>query len=274
MIRESAPAKVNLILQVGSVRDDGLHELCSLFASIDLADGVTVRESTGTQDSVACPGVPEPNISLAAVRAFREASGIELPPLHVEIDKRVPVAAGLGGGSADAAAVLRAANAIGGPPLDADALRRVAASVGADVASQIEPGHAIVEGAGEIVEPVTLPAMTVVLVPSPEGLATADVYREADRIGATRARLSPDSVRVAARGSLHDLARALENDLESAALSLRPELAERLEAVRSAGALGALVSGSGPTVFGVFEDPAAAGRAAKRLPGALTAGLR
>src|SRR5205807_503358 len=100
-----------------------------------------------------------------------------------------------GGGSADAAAVLRAANELAGGPLDAPALRAVAARVGADVPSQVEPRHALVGGAGEEVEPVSLPPMAILLVPAPEGLATAAVYAEADRIGAIRIRLERDAVR-------------------------------------------------------------------------------
>ncbi len=274
MIREVAPAKVNLILQVGPARADGLHEICSLFASIDLADELAVRESAADDDTVVCPGVDGPNLCHAALRAFRQASRAAIPPLEVVVDKRVPVAAGLGGGSADAAAVLRAANALAGRPLDAGALRRIAVAVSADVPSQVEPRHALVQGAGEIVEPVSLPSMGLVLVPAPDGLATGDVYREADRIGAPRARLDPDAVRRAAGGSLGGLVAAVENDLEVAALSLRPELAGTLDAVRRAGALAAAVSGSGPTVVGLFESGAAAARGAAALPGAITASLR
>lgn len=274
MIREVAPAKANLVLQVGPMRDDGLHEICSLFASLDLTDDVVVREAATGADEVVCPGVVGPNICHAALRAIRAATDAAVPPLEVFVDKHVPVAAGLGGGSADAAAVLRAANAIAGDPLDAAELRRAAASVGADVPSQVEPGHAIVQGAGEIVEPVSLPAITVVLVPAPDGLATADVYAEADRLGATRPRLAPDAVRAAARGGVRELAASAQNDLEPAALSLRPEVAGTLEAVRVAGAIAALVSGSGPTVIGLFEDDAASARAAAGLPGALAVGLR
>src|SRR3954469_14023977 len=104
MIRESAPAKVNLILHVGRRRADGLHDICSLFASLDLADHVTV-EPAGA-DEVICAGVGGPNLAQAAVEALRADAARELPPLRVTIDKRIPVAAGLGGGSADAAAVL------------------------------------------------------------------------------------------------------------------------------------------------------------------------
>jgi len=250
VIRERAPAKVNLLLHVGPRRADGLHELCSLFASIDLADELTVEPADA--DEVVCPGVEGPNLALAAVERFRADAAPELPPLRVTIDKRVPVAAGLGGGSADAAAVLRAANELAGRPLAPDALRALGAKVGADVPSQVEPRHALVTGAGEVVEPVALPPMTLLLVPDLAGLSTAEVYAQADSLRTTRDTLDPDHARALAGRPLAELAAALENDLEGAAVALRPALSGRMEALRQAGALAARVTGSGPTVFGVF----------------------
>ena len=251
MISERAPAKVNLLLHVGRQRPDGLHELCSLFASIDFADELTVEEADA--DEVHCPGVEGPNLALAAIGRFRTEAAPELPPLRVVIDKRIPVAAGLGGGSADAAAVLRAANRITGEPLDRDGLRGLGARLGADVPSQIEPRHALVTGAGERVEPVELSPMTLLLVPDSVGLSTAEVYAQADALGTTRDVLDPDHVRELAARPLYELAAVLENDLEGAAMSLRPELSGRMDALREAGALTARVTGSGPTVFGVFH---------------------
>ena len=248
MVRELAPAKVNLVLQVGARRADGLHDLCSLFASLELADELVVEEAP--EDEVVCRGVPGHNLAATALRAFREEA--ELPPLRVTIEKRIPVAAGLGGGSADAAATLRAANALAGRPLDADRLRAIGARIGADVPSQVEPRHALVTGAGEGVEPLALPDMALLLVPAREGLSTAAVYAEADRIRSTRPQLDPDGLRRLAAAPLAELARQLENDLEAAALSLRPELSRTLAALEEAGALAARITGSGPTAFGVF----------------------
>ena len=136
-VGETAYAKLNLVLQVGRPRADGLHPVCSLFASIDLADELWV-EAGGTEDRVECPGVAGPNLAAAAIAAYR-ARVPELPALHVRIDKRIPVAAGLAGGSADAAAVLRAADRIAGAPLGAAQLRELAAGLGSDVPSQVEP---------------------------------------------------------------------------------------------------------------------------------------
>jgi 4-diphosphocytidyl-2-C-methyl-D-erythritol kinase len=264
VVRETAPAKVNLVLQVGPRRPSGLHEVCSLMASIDLADTVSV--GLADHDEVVCrPALEDPNLASAAVGAFREAVAGELPPLRVEIVKRIPVAAGLGGGSADAAATLRAANRLAGTPLDGAELRRVAATLGSDVPSQIEPRHALVTGTGERVEPLALAAMVLLIVPAAEGLSTAAVYEEADRIGATRERLGPDRVRELAALPLGQLAAAMENDLEAAAVALRPELVHVREALLRRSALAARVTGSGPTVFGVYADRGAAEAAAGDL---------
>jgi 4-diphosphocytidyl-2-C-methyl-D-erythritol kinase len=271
VVRELAPAKVNLVLHVGPRRGDGLHEICSIFASLDLCDTLTFEPAD--RDEVVCRGVEGPNLVTAALDSFR-ARVPDLPPLHVEVDKSIPVAAGLGGGSADAAAALRAANAIAGDPLDAAALRSIGASVGADVPSQVEPRHALVSGAGERVEPIDLPDMTLVLVPAREGLSTAAVYAEADRLHSTRPKLDADALRRLAAAPLAALARGLANDLEAAALSLRPELATTLGALSEAGALAAQITGSGPTAFGVFESLTEAEAAAAVLSDGLVTPLR
>jgi 4-diphosphocytidyl-2-C-methyl-D-erythritol kinase len=280
-VRERAYAKLNLVLHVGRPRPDGLHPICSIFASLDLADDVDVRR--GEADRVECPAVDGPNLAAAALAAYRERVP-SLPPLEVRIEKRIPVAAGLGGGSADAAAALRAANRIAGDRLDAAALREIAAKLGSDVPSQVEPRHALVQGTGELVEPIEVPPLAVLLVPQDKGLATAEVYAQLDRMKGWRDVLDPDAVR-AALGcrdleSDHEAARralsrgALENDLQPAALALRPELAATLADLRAAGAIAALVSGSGPTCFGLFDDGDDAARAAAGMPGAIAARLR
>ena len=270
---ERAYAKVNLLLHVGSRRADGLHEICSLFASIDLADELVVTLGEGA-DSVDCPGVEGPNLAAAALAAFRRETAAQLPPLRVSIAKRIPVAAGLGGGSADAAAALRVANELSGRPLDIAGLRAVAAGIGADVPSQIEPRHALVSGAGERIEPIALPPMALLLVPRHPGLLAGEVYAEADQLGSTRSTLDAERIRRLAAQPFEALAGELENDLEPAVLSLRPQLERPLEALRDAGAAAALVTGSGPTTFGVFADRAGAARAASGVPGAFVSMVR
>ena len=272
MVRELAFAKLNLVLHVGRPRDDGLHPLCSLFASIDLADEVSAEARESGEDTVDCRGVPGDNLASRALADFRARAGRGLPPLALTIDKRIPVAAGLGGGSADAAAALRIANGLAREPLAREELLRLAADLGSDVPSQLDPGHALVQGAGERVESLGLPPFAAVLVPDEEGLPTGAVYAELDRIEGWRERLDPEPLRaLAACGSAEELATGLQNDLQPPALSLRPELEERLHGLREAGALGAAVSGSGPTCFGLFANRSEADAAAATLPGALVA---
>jgi 4-diphosphocytidyl-2-C-methyl-D-erythritol kinase len=267
MIVEHAYAKANLVLQVGAPREDGLHPLCSLFASLDLADDVTVEK--GDRDEVDCPGVEGENLAARAIAAIRKAAPDLIPPLRVRIDKRVPVAAGLGGGSADAAAALRAANELAGRPFGSDQLRSLAAGLGSDVPSQVEPGHALITGVGEEVEPVALPEAALVLVPAADGLAAAQVYAELDRLGAWRRSFDRERLLALAARPLPGLAAGVENDLQRAVLSLRPELERSLAALVDAGALAAALTGSGPTAFGLFAGEREARSAAEALPGAI-----
>ena len=290
MIVELAPAKANLVLHVGPRRPDELHEICSIFASLELADHVCVEPlgpavRAGAEprvqaghggDRVECPGVAGPNLATEALAAYRAAAGDGgPPPLHARIEKRIPIAAGLGGGSADAAATLRAADALAARPLGLNRLRKLAFAIGADVPSQLEPRHALVTGAGERVEPMVFPPLPVVLVVQPEGLATGRVYAEVDRRGDVRSHLEPDRVRaLAGAGASERILAALENDLEPAARALRPEIAAISDRLRAAGARAAVVSGSGPTVLGVFEHDDAARRAAYGMEGAIVTRLR
>ena len=278
-----APAKLNPSLLLGAVRDDGRHELVTVFESVSLCDELelTLRDDDPTGDEVVCPGVEGPNLVGAALAALR-GRGWGGPGVRVEVHKRIPVAAGLGGGSADAAATLRLAAAL--TPAPHGALEAVAASLGADVPGQLVPGVSIGTGAGEVVLAApTLEPHAYVIVPLPFGLATPDVYREADRLalprgdvelaGALRSlteRLSRPGARLAPELAV--------NDLERAAISLRPEIAGALVAVREAGAQRAFVCGSGPTVAGAFTGQGARARAdaaavtlTRRYPGTCAA---
>ena len=274
MLRELAYAKLNLVLHVGRPRDDGMHPICSLVASIDLADEVTAEPKEAGGDTVECRGVAGHNLAARALAEFRSRAGRELPPLAVTIEKRIPVAAGLGGGSADAAATLRIANQLAGDPLAPEELLRLAAELGSDVPAQLEPGHALVQGTGERVEHVSVLPFFAVLLPDRNGLSAASVYGELDRLEGTRGELDPEPLRRIASAPLAEIAASLDNDLQPAALSLRPELGERLDALAAAGAFGAAVSGSGPTCFGLFPDRSSAETAASELAGALVTELR
>jgi 4-diphosphocytidyl-2-C-methyl-D-erythritol kinase len=266
---ESAPAKVNLCLYLGGTRErDGRHELVSVMQSVTLADDVTM-EPGGAADEVVCPGVEGPNLALDALRAFREATGWDGPPQRVTIAKRVPVAAGMGGGSGDAAAVLRLAARAAGVE-DDDLLRRIAAGLGADVPAQVRPGRVLATGAGEEVRMLApAPPLGVLVLPARQGLSTADVYREADRLGLPR-----DNADLAARRAEVEAAPdavPAVNDLQPAAISLAPAIERSLAVMRDVGADDAIVSGSGPTVVGLFrgdDGPERAWAVAAMLPGA------
>jgi 4-diphosphocytidyl-2-C-methyl-D-erythritol kinase len=242
-VRELAYGKVNLCLFLGPVRDDGRHELVTLIESVSLADELEVAVCSGGDDEVVCEGVEGDNLVAAALRALRSA-GWGGPPLRVQITKRIPVAAGMGGGSADAAALLRVAARLA--PIPGDPLR-IAAELGADVPSLLSPGPWLATGAGERLEPrPPLAAHALVVVPSEHRLSTAEVYAEADRLGLPR---TADEL----AATLRELDSSLGvNDLEPAAVSLCPEIVGTLEALRAAGADHALVCGSGPTVAGVW----------------------
>jgi 4-diphosphocytidyl-2-C-methyl-D-erythritol kinase len=259
-----APAKLNLCLYLGPGRAEGLHEIRSLFCPLTLADRIVVSDADA--DQVICPGVEGPNLAQEALTALR-ARGWRRSPARVEIEKRIPVAAGLGGGSADAAALLRLARD------EVDGVAELAAGLGADVPSQLDPAFALVGGAGERVEPLPPPGQFgAVLLPAEEGLRTADVYAEADRLGLGRDLGELDAIAAKLRAAATDGASPLDypellvNDLAQAALSVRPEIGASLTTLRDAGAAVALVAGSGPTAFGLFEDIVAADRAAEALP--------
>lgn len=278
-MRIHAPAKLNLCLFLGPRREDGLHELCSLFEPLALADSIEVSEGPPAAsgqgfDEVICAGVegdPAENLAKRALAALRDR-GWDRPPLRVEIKKHIPVAAGLGGGSADAAAILRLARDPVGAAGWIPDLQEIAAGLGADVPSQLVPSLSLVQGAGERIERLPDPTShAVVLLPDGGGLSTAEVFAEADRLGLGRDVAELDDLAARLRNTAGDGASPLSyadllgNDLEPAARSLRPRIGDSLDALRDAGAIKALLTGSGPTVFGLFEDLAAARMAAERL---------
>jgi 4-diphosphocytidyl-2-C-methyl-D-erythritol kinase len=259
VLRARAPGKVNLCLFVGEPRGDGLHPLVSVVQALSLADELTLAPAPAgaSADEVVCPGVEGPNLAARALALYREATGWDAPPQRLEIAKRVPVAAGMGGGSSDAAAALRLAAHAAGRPGDPRAAA-LAPRLGADVASLLRPGRVLMTGAGEHVEPLAPPPpLGALVLPVAAELSTPAVYREADRLGVTRshAELAEWDGRV--RGG----AWPFHNDLEDAARSLCPAIDAALAAAREAGAERVLVSGSGPTVVGLFEGAEGPARA-------------
>ncbi len=271
---ELAPAKVNLGLTLGPVRADGRHELVTVMQPVDLCDRVRLLPTQlgSRADEVHCPGVDGDNLAAAALRAFRERTGWDGAPVRLEIDKRIPVAAGMAGGSADAAAALRLAARAAGLRDDA-LLREIAVGLGADVPAQVRPRRYLATGAGEVLQGLPDPApFGILIVRSRRGLATSAVFAEADRLrlprsGAALQARSADMIAALAAGAPLAPGDLLLNDLEPAAVSLLPELAWTLDDVRGAGADHTLVCGSGPTVAGLFADVERARSAAVSLSG-------
>ena len=267
------PAKVNLQLAVGPVRADSYHDVATVYHAVSLFDEVTVAPAE--RDSVAITGegadsVPTDGGNLAARAAVALARAVgpgarNAPGLAIQITKRIPVAAGLAGGSADAAATLVACNELWEKSLNQKELSELASGIGSDVAFGLLGGTAIGIGRGEQVTPVlTSGTFHWVLAFANGGLSTADVYAACDRIRASRegrkakerkvdtaSAPAPvlDNALIAAlrSGDPAKLGPLLSNDLQPAAISLRPGLRQALAAGRELGALGAMVSGSGPT---------------------------
>ena len=269
--RLSAQAKVNLTLRVGPRRSDGYHELATIFARIELADDVVVRTLRGgvtvTVRRAGVPdesvGPPDRNLAVLAARAYmREA---DWPTgCAIDIEKRIPVGAGLGGGSADAGSVLRALDSLSPSPLGLDRLTGLAATLGADVPFlTLDAPLALGTGRGDAVEVLDpLPARWLALVSPPFSISTADAYAwlDADR---ARRTLDADAVRAAAR-NWDALAAVATNELQSPVAARYPVVEAYCDRLRRAGARLAMMSGSGSAVFGLFDaepDVVAIGRA-------------
>lgn len=274
-----APAKVNTRLSIGPLRPDGFHELRTVYLAVSLFDTVTVRAGEGlsvTATGLDAPLVPTDrrNLVWRAAELLAGHAGVRADA-SIQIDKSIPAAAGLAGGSADAAAALVALDALWGTGASRADLQRLAAELGSDVPFSLHGGVALGSGRGEQLSPVLAPAPSHwVLGIAGEGLSTPAVYAELDRLRAAGAvpggdPITPvEPVLAALRaGSPSALAGALANDLQAPALALRPELGRALRAATGAGALAALVSGSGPTLAVLARDEDDAVRLAAELAG-------
>jgi len=268
-IRLKAYAKVNLALDVVGVRPDGYHELRTVMQSVSLADGVEIHRAGGGFELLIDPphadvGPPERNTVYRAWRLLCDRVGGDLP-VRVTLRKEVPAGAGLGGGSTDAAAVLRGLDALFGLGLSTEELRDVGRATGADVPFCVSGGTALGEGVGEVLNPAPAPPDHRLLVVKPgRGADTAEVYRAYDASPAGG--VAADRVLSALRsGDLAGLAGALGNDLAPVTKGMIPEVAELERSLLEAGALGASMTGSGTAVFGLFPDEDAAARADEKV---------
>lgn len=269
MIRASAPGKVNLYFAVGPKLANGYHEVCSVYLALNLREVVGVEFANelkisveGSLEQSHLDGVPRDESNLVV----RAANIITDQTLEFHIEKHVPVAGGMGGGSADAAATLVAVQALTGAMASIPAVK-----LGADVPFALQGGVALGTGVGEELEPLEMNSeLHLVLITSDGGLSTPEVYKKLDELRETAdllPELAPqrptELIEALAMGDVQAIAQLAHNDLQWAALELKPELQDVIDRAKAAGALTALVSGSGPTVFAITKDANSARKVAE-----------
>ena len=268
------PAKVNLALNVGATDNEGYHALGTLFQAVSLFDDLVARPAEAGVFRVSfrgegASGLPtdDTNLVVRAARLLAETCGTGNLGAEIRVHKRIPVAGGMAGGSADAAATLVACNQLWGTGLVTGQLHALAARLGADVPFLLHGGTAVGTGRGEKLKPVPVRgSLQWVLALSHHGLSTPAVFREFDRISPPRPTgIDPGLLAALAGGDVRRVGSLLGNDLQQAAVNLHPELADVLAMGREAGAAGALVSGSGPTIAFLAGTPAAADAISDRL---------
>ena len=277
-VRVEAPGKVNLFLSVGASGTDGYHQLTTVFQAVRLIETVTARRQSVRDRGTVTLTLEEPdadvptdasNLAVRAAELLAETTGVS-EGVDLLLRKRVPVAGGMAGGSADAAATLVACNILWGTGLSLLELSALAARLGADVPFPLTGATAVGSGRGDLVTPImTRGSYHWVFALAGEGLSTPAVFRRFDELtgtGAPAVRDVPEALTSALRaGDAPALAASLHNDLQAAALDLRPELAQVIAVAEEAGALRAIVSGSGPTIAALVENPAGAQRVSRAL---------
>ncbi|MPM53866.1 4-diphosphocytidyl-2-C-methyl-D-erythritol kinase [bioreactor metagenome] len=267
----SAHGKLNLTLDVLRRREDGYHDLRMIMQSVELCDTITLQPAaeSGIQVTTNLSFLPADGRNLAAIAAerFRSAAGKGPEGLAIQIYKRIPVCAGMGGGSSDAAAVLRALNELTGAGLSPEELARLGQSVGSDVPYCVLGGTALAEGRGEVLTPLPpLPDCRIVLCKPRFSISTPELF---SRICCGKIRCRPDTAGVIAAleaGDLTGVARRLYNVFEDVLpVRLAGEITAIKQTMQGCGALGAAMSGTGPTVFGLFARERGAEQAAELL---------
>ncbi len=274
-VRLRAYAKVNFALDVIGLRADGYHDIATVMQSISLSDEVEIERIAEGFEFTFEPegaeiGPPERNTAYVAWKSLQRSTGDALPA-SVRLRKWIPVGAGLGGGSADAAALLVGLNELFDLGLRVDELREVGARVGADVPFCISGGTALGEGVGEMLTPLPgPPAQHLVLAKPHRSADTGEIYRAHDAAGTESARCVEPVVSALQSRSLRDLAASVGNDLESVTSDLVPEVAALESKLLAREALGATMSGSGTAVYGIFDDEGVAERVASTVDAPFT----
>jgi len=271
-----SPAKINLLLKVLRKRDDGYHDIVSIMQAVSLFDEVVVSVlddgRSNTRAVASGPDVPggSGNIAFRAAEAFRERTGGDFS-VSIEIEKKIPVGAGLGGGSSNAAAVLRGLERLLGAGLAEGDMMEMAAGLGSDVPFFLLGAPALATSRGEVLERIALPSYDYVLVNPGFQVSTAWVY---GNLGLTKPEEDNNVIHSdVAFGDVRTASKNLANDLERVVTGAHSEIAALKRELLDAGALGALMSGSGPTVFGIFAEGETACKACERLRERLAPGL-
>lgn len=267
-IKVKAYAKINLMLDIVATRTDGYHDLFMIMQSIGIYDTVTVTQTASKQITITCniDGIPidEKNIAHKAAVAFFNTTGIKNKGINIDIVKRIPHAAGMAGGSADGAGVLVALNELTGAGLTDDELCDIGVKIGADVPFCIKGGTLLAQGIGDVLNKVKPLRKCYILIAKPEvGVNTAYAYKQFDECGKVH---TPDKFGMLCAmqsRDLTDIASRMENVFEQ--FIDVPNRVDMKTIMRDNGALGVCMSGSGPTVFGIFEDKQNAENAAKQL---------
>lgn len=269
-LTERAPAKLNLSLDVTGRRDDGFHELVMLMQTVSLADTLTLRCQDMGRVTASCSlhfiPTDERNLAVRAAQRYLEAIGETGQGVHIHMDKRIPVGAGMGGGSADAAAVLRGMDRLFGGPLGRKGLEELACAIGSDVAFCVAGGTALARGRGERLEDLPpLPDCRFVVCKPEFSISTPELYRKLDSVALRRHPDTAGLLQAIGEGALREVCRRMYNVFEDVPDRRMRTVGEIKGRLLDHGALSAMMTGTGSAVFGVFETDQAAQSACEAL---------
>lgn len=284
-VSASAPGKINIFFKVGALKEDGYHDVLSIYQALNIRELVRVTDNsswkvtvTGALSAEQIAAVPtgEENLVVSAAKSIAKLAKIDrAPEASFEITKNVPVAGGMGGGSADAAAAMMAIDELWETHVDGDSLFAAAAELGADIPFALLGGTALGIGRGDQLDPIEgVKKLHWVLVPMDAGLSTPRVYAKLDEMRTAKGQdptlvptpqMPQQLIDALLNGDAREVAKHLHNDLQDAAVALMPELSITMHAGLAAGALAAMVSGSGPTIAMLAESEEAAKSIAKHL---------
>lgn len=260
-VEEKAYAKINLVLNIGDLRPDGYHDIQTIMQSLELHDDVTVEQtgSTGITVTASVDTIPtdESNLAVKAVKAFAAKTGVPADGLSIHIEKRIPVAAGLGGGSSDAAATLRALNVLYETNLSVDELAEIGIEVGSDVPFCVHGGCAYVEGKGDMVVPTTPMPQCIIVIGKPDlAISTEKMYQRFDQAELPqRADHTPEIMLGLRWENLKAVAESVGNAFEQVLMKNERNTVDMMkEVMNQFGTLGTAMTGSGPAVFGIFDN--------------------